>query len=155
MFPASYAKLNKAGSPVRPLTLTNIWVQISLIFVMFAGSTYDTLLIIASEMILVPYFLVGAYVLKLAIEQKNRGSLLAVGVGATLYGFWLLYASGLNYLLLSAILYVPGLVFFVRAKKEQGINPFEGKEKAGVGLLSVVALLAIGLLWQDVLNLSF
>lgn len=155
MFPAKYAKLNKAGSPVRPLTLTNVWVQVSLIFVMFAGSTYDTLLIIASEMILVPYFLVGAFVLKLALEQKNKGSLLAIGIGATLYGLWLLYASGLNYLMLSAIFYLPGLYFYIQAKKEQGINPFEGKEKVGAGLLSVVAVLAVGLLWQGMISLSF
>jgi arginine:ornithine antiporter/lysine permease len=154
MFPASYAKLNKAGSPVKPLTLTNVWIQISLIAVMFAGSTYDTLLIIASEMILVPYFLVGAFVLKIAIQEKNRGSLLLVGLGATIYGIWLLYASGLNYLLLSAILYVPGLYFYVQAKREQGINPFEGKEKMGACALSLVALLAVGLMSQGMLSIG-
>jgi arginine:ornithine antiporter/lysine permease len=154
MFPASYAKLNKAGSPVKPLTLTNVWIQISLIAVMFAGSTYDTLLIIASEMILVPYFLVGAFVLKIAIQEKNRGSLLLVGLGATIYGIWLLYASGLNYLLLSAILYVPALYFYVQAKREQGINPFEGKEKMGACALSLVALLAVGLMSQGMLSIG-
>jgi arginine:ornithine antiporter/lysine permease len=61
---------------------------------MYAGSTYDTLLIFASEMILVPYFLIGAFTLKIAIEQKNKGKLLVIGSCATIYGIWLLYASG-------------------------------------------------------------
>ncbi|MEF1285376.1 basic amino acid/polyamine antiporter [Vibrio sp. M250220] len=155
MFPKSYARLNEAGSPVKPLTLTNIWIQVSLIFVMFAGSTYDTLLIIASEMILVPYFLVGAFVLKIAIEEKNRGSLLFIGLGASVYGLWLLYASGLNYLLLSAILYLPGLYFYIKAKSEQGVNPFAGKEKLGASMLGVIALFSMALLWQGSLSLGF
>lgn len=155
MFPKSYARLNEAGSPVKPLTLTNIWIQVSLIFVMFAGSTYDTLLIIASEMILVPYFLVGAFVLKIAIEEKNRGSLLFIGLGASVYGLWLLYASGLNYLLLSAILYLPGLYFYIKAKSEQGVNPFAGKEKLGASMLGVTALFSMALLWQGCLSLGF
>ncbi|KOO03542.1 basic amino acid/polyamine antiporter [Vibrio nereis] len=154
MFPKAYAKLNKAGSPVKPLTLTNIWIQVSLIVVMFAGSTYDTLLIIASEMILVPYFLVGAFVLKLAIQEKNKGSLLLIGLGATAYGVWLLYASGLNYLMLSAVLYVPGLYFYIQAKKEQGIDPFEGKEKIGACALSIVAVVAVGMMWNGALGVS-
>lgn len=155
MFPKAYAKVNKAGSPVRPLTLTNVWIQVSLVFVMFAGSTYDTLLIIASEMILVPYFLIGAFVLKIAIEQKDKGSLLLIGVGATLYGIWLLYASGLDYLLLSALLYLPGLYFYMKAKQEQSISPFQGKEKLGACVLGLVALSAAGLIWQGSINLNF
>lgn len=153
IFPKAYAKLNNAGSPVKPLLLTNIWIQISLIVVMFAGSTYDTLLIIASEMILVPYFLVGAFVLKLAVAEKNKGSLLLIGLGATIYGIWLLYASGLTYLLLSTVLYVPGLYFYISAKREQGETPFIGKEQLGACALSIVALLAVGMMWNGLLNI--
>ena len=151
MFPRAYTEQNAAGSPVKSLKLTNICVQLSLFFVVFAGGTYDTLLAIASEMILVPYFLVGAYTLRVAIEQKNRGKLLIVGICATVYGLWLLYASGLNYLLLSALLYLPGLYFYVKAKREQGVSAFMGKEKAAAGLLTVAATLAVGMLWRGML----
>ncbi|OLQ71680.1 arginine:ornithine antiporter [Photobacterium proteolyticum] len=151
MFPKSLARQNKAGSPVNALLLTNGCVQISLFFVVFAGSTYDMLLAIASEMILVPYFLVGAYTLKLAIERKDRGSLFWVGLGASLYGIWLLYASGLNYLLLSALLYLPGLYFYIKAKREQNTDIFVGSEKAAASLLTVAACLAVGMLWQGMI----
>ncbi len=154
MFPKKYAEVNQAGTPVRPLLLTNVWIQVSLIAVMFAGSTYDTLLIIASEMILIPYFLVGAYVLKLSITKKEHRHFLIVGLGATVYGVWLLYASGLNYLLMSAVLYVPGLYFYVQAKKEQGVNPFKGRERFGAGALSLVALLAVALFSRGMLNVA-
>ncbi|MGF1704187.1 basic amino acid/polyamine antiporter [Photobacterium makurazakiensis] len=151
MFPKSYARQNDAGSPVKALLLTNVCIQVSLIFVMYAGSTYDTLLIIASEMILVPYFLVGAYTLKLAIERKDRGSLLFVGICASLYGLWLLYASGLDYLLLSALLYLPGLYFYIQAKREKKTKPFVGKELTAASVLTLAAAIAAGMMWQGLL----
>ncbi|PSU50116.1 arginine:ornithine antiporter [Photobacterium frigidiphilum] len=151
MFPKCFTTQNKAGSPVKSLLLTNVCIQVSLFFVMYAGGTYDTLLAIASEMILVPYFLVGAYTLQLAIQTKNRGSLLFVGICASSYGLWLLYASGLNYLLLSALLYLPGLYFYVKAKREQGVKVFIGKEKAAAGVLTVAACFAVGMLWTGIL----
>lgn len=151
MFPAEYAQQNAAGSPVKALTLTNICIQVSLVLVMYAGSTYDTLLVIASEMILVPYFLVGAFTLKLALEKRDRGALLIVGLCSTLYGVWLLYASGLNYLLMSAVLYVPGLYFYIKAKRQQSTHPFQGKERLGACALTLVAVVAVGMLWQGIL----
>lgn len=77
------------------------------------GSDYNTLLTIASEMILVPYFLVGAYLLKIATRPAHY----AVGVGACIYGLWLLYASGPMHLLLSVVLYAPGLLVFIYARR--------------------------------------
>ncbi|OAN18778.1 arginine:ornithine antiporter [Photobacterium jeanii] len=151
MFPQEYTTQNEAGSPIKALKLTNVCVQVSLFFVVFAGGTYDTLLAIASEMILVPYFLVGAYTLRLAIERRDKGKLLIVGICASLYGMWLLYASGLNYLLLSALLYLPGLYFYIKAKREQGVEVFLGKEKAAAGVLTVAATLAVGMLWKGML----
>ena len=149
MFPKRYAAQNSAGSPTKALFLTNASVQVALIFVTFFGGTYDSLLIIASEMILVPYFLVGAFTLKLAFENKNRGKLLFVGISATIYGTWLLYASGLNYLLLSSLLYLPGLYFYVKAKKENQVNIFTDKEKVIAGLLTITALFAVGILLNE------
>lgn len=151
MFPKAYQEQNAAGTPVRSLRLTNICIQISLFAVVFAGGTYDSLLNIASEMILVPYFFVGAYTLRLAIEKKDRGSLMVVGVCASIYGLWLLYASGLEHLLLSALLYLPGLMFYVKAKREQGLKPFIGKEMVAASMLTVAAFVAVGMLWQSMI----
>ncbi|MDP1282485.1 arginine:ornithine antiporter, partial [Klebsiella pneumoniae] len=83
--------------PSASLWLTNISVQASLVLIWLTGSDYGTLLTIASEMILVPYLLVGAFLLKIATHPLHK----AVGIGACIYGLWLLYASGPVHLLLS------------------------------------------------------
>lgn len=90
----------------------------------------------------------GAFTLKLAIEQQDRGKLLLIGLGATVYGVWLLYASGLYYLMLSTLLYVPGFAFYLKAKREQGAKAFCGRERVGACTLLLFALGAAGMLWQ-------
>ncbi|MBU3145115.1 hypothetical protein [Clostridium sp. CF012] len=79
-------------------------------------------------MILVPYLLSALYFLKLTLrketfESDNKKSLVLskfVALLASVYGIWLMYASGFSYLLITAILYVPGTFVYIRAKKEQG-----------------------------------
>lgn len=51
--------------------------------------------------------------LKIATRPLHK----AVGVGACIYGLWLLYASGPMHLLLSVVLYAPGLLVFLYARK--------------------------------------
>ncbi len=111
-FPKIFARQNKNNAPAASLWLTNISVQLCLVLIWLTGSDYNTLLTIASEMILVPYFLVGAYLLKIATRPLHK----AIGLGACLYGLWLLYASGPMHLLLSVVLYAPGLLVFMYAR---------------------------------------
>ena len=117
-FPKIFNKQNNNDAPSSSLWLTNGAVQLSLVLIWLSGSNYNTLLTIASEMILVPYFLVGAFLVKMAIERSSK-ALLFVGVCAALYGIWLLYASGIMNLLLSVVLYAPGLLVFLYARSQQ------------------------------------
>jgi arginine:ornithine antiporter / lysine permease len=127
-FPKALAVQNRHNAPVASLWLTNGIVQAALIFIWLTGSNYNTLLSVASEMILVPYFLVGAFLFKIAIEHQNW-RLISVASGACIYGLWLIYASGLTRLLLSVILYMPGLFVFLYVRRQQGnanlLNTFE------------------------------
>ncbi|HAD39624.1 MAG TPA: arginine:ornithine antiporter, partial [Plesiomonas shigelloides] len=106
-FPRYLSKMNANGSPAASLWLTNGAVQIALLLIYMYGGTYNTLLTIASEMVLVPYFLVGAFLLKLAIKKQSV-LLKSIGAGACIYGIWLLYASGLTHLMMSVLMYAPG-----------------------------------------------
>ncbi|MGL4206750.1 MAG: amino acid permease, partial [Aeromonadaceae bacterium] len=128
-FPAFFRRQNQRGVAINSLWLTSLTVQASLLAVLWSGEGYNTLLTISSQMILVPYLLVGAFLLKWSWQQR-AGALGGVGAGqfliaggATLYGAWLLYASGLDNLLLSLWLYIPGLLLFWLAKRRPLSNP--------------------------------
>ncbi|MBT0720819.1 amino acid permease [Tatumella sp. TA1] len=113
-FPKLIAAQNTADAPIGSLWMTNISVQACLIAIAFFHLDYSTLLTIASEMVLVPYLLVGLFLTKVCYQARNYSPLL-IGIGATLYGLWLIYASGLTNLLMSLTLYAPGLMVFLFA----------------------------------------
>lgn len=113
-FPKVIARQNAADAPIGSLWMTNISVQLCLVAIAFFHLDYSTLLIIASEMVLVPYLLVGLFLAKISYQTRHYRPLL-IGVGATLYGIWLLYASGLDHLMMSLTLYAPGLLVFLYA----------------------------------------
>ncbi len=139
-FPKVFNKQNAKKAPESSLWITNGAVQISLILIWLSGSNYNMLLSIASEMILVPYFLVGAFLVKVAFQRSNR-VLLLIAVGACTYGVWLLYASGLMHLLLSVVLYAPGLLVFLYARKQnQGQKPLNILEKSAIVLLILTTI---------------
>ncbi|EMH4160961.1 amino acid permease [Pluralibacter gergoviae] len=142
-FPRIFARMNSNGAPSASLWLTNVSVQVCLVLIWLTGSDYGTLLTIASEMILVPYLLVGAFLLKVATSPLQK----AVGIGACLYGLWLLYASGPMHLLLSVVLYAPGLLVFLYARyTHQHERALKRREVILIGLMLAAAAPALWIL---------
>lgn len=142
-FPRIFSRLNDNGAPSASLWLTNVSVQVCLVLIWLTGSDYGTLLTIASEMILVPYLLVGAFLLKVATSPLQK----AVGIGACLYGLWLLYASGPMHLLLSVVLYAPGLLVFLYARyTHQHERALKRREVVLIGLMLAAAAPALWIL---------
>lgn len=144
--PKFFGHENARGVPSTSLLITNLLVQAFLVITLFAQSTYQALFTIASAAILVPYIFSGAYAAKLAITGEsyrpgeNRTGPMLIGLLATFYGIWLVYAAGLSYLFMCAILYAPGVVFFIWARRENGNRVFHPAE----GVLAV-GLIAVGL----------
>ena len=144
-FPRSIARQNRHNSPSASLWLTNGSVQVCLVLIALTGADYNTLLTIASEMILVPYLLVGLYLIKV-VRGQNKPWAMFTGVGASAYGIWLLYASGPLHLLLSVVLYAPGLLLFLYARRGgRGDKMLSQLERIAIVLLIAASLPA---LWQ-------
>ena len=116
-FPRMFGKLNKNGTSTASLLLTSLTVQFCLVLILFTGESYNTLVLISTSMILIPYFFVGAYLFKVAMQTNASLKIKGFGLGASVYGVWLVYAAGLNSLLLSTLLYLPGLAVFFYSKK--------------------------------------
>ncbi|MNR39784.1 Arginine/ornithine antiporter [compost metagenome] len=111
-------------------------------------------------MILVPYLWSAAYALLLAVRAETyagqpalRRKDLLVALVALVYAVWLLYAGGLKYLLLSALLYAPGVILFARAKHEQGKTLFTTWEKLIFAAVLAGAALAAYALYSGLLSL--
>lgn len=117
-FPRIFTKQNEQGTPYASLMLTSLTVQLCLLMIFWTGEGYNTLVILSTSMILIPYFLVGAYLVKVSFGQAERWHIKAIGLGASVYGVWLIYAAGIDNLLLSLLLYIPGLVIFYYSRHQ-------------------------------------
>jgi arginine:ornithine antiporter/lysine permease len=99
VFPSYFGKVNKNGSPVRSLTVTNTMSQI-FIFSTISGTiseVYTFLITAATLAYLIPYFVSALYSLKLAIKGETydvvKGSRIGDGVIAVLaliYSMWVI-----------------------------------------------------------------
>ncbi|HHT7889991.1 basic amino acid/polyamine antiporter [Pasteurella multocida] len=143
-FPKILNKINENDTPINSLWFTNLVVQFCLVLVLMTGKSYNALLLISTSMILVPYFLIGAYLLKLSIQQNSAWYIKLTGLLASIYGIWILYAAGLDHLLLSILLYVPGIGIYLYSRyQHQGKLHFNQKEKALLLFIAIAFVLAI------------
>jgi arginine:ornithine antiporter/lysine permease len=146
--------------PVNALWLTNSMIQIFLVITLVSAGTYTSLIYLASSMILVPYLWSAAYGVLLCVRgetyeraRRRRIKDLLVGAVALIYAMWLLYAAGPKYLLLSALLYAPGIIFFAKAKREQGETLFTPWEKVIFAMVLLAAMAAAYALYSGALAL--
>jgi arginine:ornithine antiporter/lysine permease len=154
-FPRWFAAENVNGSPKNALWATNVLIQLFLVLSFFSKSAYQFFYLIASAAILPSYVLSGAYALKVALCRDGYRSGdprirdIVIGAAATIYGLWLVYAAGVHYLLMCAVLFASGIPVYVKARRERGVRAFTGPETAlavGIGVVAVVAavLMSIG-----------
>jgi len=158
--PAFLRRENANQVPANALWLTNAMVQIFLVITLFSASTYLSLIYLATSMILVPYLWSAAYAFLLALRSETYEQALAerkkdlfIGAIALLYAIWLLYAGGVKYLLLSALLYAPGAILFAKAKHELGQPIFTNVEKLIFAAVVIGALVAAFGLYDGFLTL--
>lgn len=149
-FPRWFAAENANGSPAHSLWATNSLIQLFLVLSLFSQSAYQFFYSIASVAILPPYVFSGAYALKLALSGETyeagdaaRNKDMMIGLLATVYGLWLVYAAGLSFLLMTAILFAPGIIVFAVARREAGRPIFGARD--GLIAAAIVALAAVAI----------
>ena len=141
---------NKNGVPSSALWLTNIVVQVFLIITLFTQYAFRLALELTSSMILIPYLLVAAYGFKLvwtretynASSRGYRSDFTCTAI-ALLYTAGLIYAAGAEHLLLSAVLYGPGTLLYIIARREQKRTIFTLPEFAVFAVAILGAVVAI------------
>jgi arginine:ornithine antiporter / lysine permease len=134
--PQIFSRQNERKLPVAAIWLTSSVVQLFVISTYWSNDAFSLMLNLTSSMALIPYLLVAAFGIKAArrdIEQGlepqrvlRRDYLIAAF--ATLYTVFLLFAGGPKFLMMSALLYAPGSVLFILAKRERGLAVFTKAE---------------------------
>ena len=162
VMPTWLARQNDKGVPANAMWLTNAMVQIFLLLTLFSKASYLTLISLSTAMILVPYLFSAVYALSLTWRDRGRHEAkktrpdshgAPVAALAVIYCLWLLYAAGLKYLLLSALLYAPGAVLYIVAKRQRDERAFSVRERFILAVMLVLAMASTYLLATGQLSL--
>ena len=100
---------------------------------------------LTSATTLIPYFFVAAYGLMIAkrgetydVRPQERTRDLVLASLAVAYTVFMIYAGGLKFIILSAVLFAPGTILYFIARREQGKPVFE-KTSDWVTFFTIVA----------------
>ena len=145
VFPRFFAKENKNGAPIGSLLITNICIQVFLLTFLVSDKPYNFAFSLASSAILIPYLFSAFYQVKHTFQNKKDGYIknMVVGIVASIYAIWLVYAGGLDYLLLTILLYTPGIAVFAWAQKENKQKAFKTYEAVVAVIFVLIGLYAV------------
>ncbi|MCR9088044.1 MAG: basic amino acid/polyamine antiporter [Rhodobacteraceae bacterium] len=151
-FPRLFARTNRAGIASVSLIISTAIMQAAIILVYFSDNAWNLMLSITGVVILPAYIGSAAFLWKIiavgaypSTARVGRGTALAVSLMATAFGFWLVYAAGVQFMLAAAVIYALGVPVFVWARKsgapeEPVFTVVEGAFAAGLVLLAGLAL---------------
>jgi arginine:ornithine antiporter / lysine permease len=148
--PKFLARTNDKDVPASALVMTSALIQLVLLTTLFSDDAFTFTLKLCSSLSLVPYLLAAAYALKLGAKGETyetnptgRGREIFVAVLATVYTMFLIYAAGMKFLLLSCIVYAPGTLLFLKARREQGKRTFAPAELALCVVATIGAIVGV------------
>ncbi len=162
-FPREFARENKYQSPSVSLWVTSILMQAIILLVYFSNNAWNTMLSITSVMVLPAYFSSCAYLWKICEDGEypanayiRRSTALISSVLGSIYALWLIYAAGLNYLLMAVVFMAVGIPVFIWARKQSAPDQkaFTIGEAALACLLVVIALWALYAFSRGIVNLN-
>jgi arginine:ornithine antiporter/lysine permease len=133
--PRLFAIQNGNRVPANALWLTNIVVSLFVISTYWSRDAFNFMLDMTSVTALLPYLLVAGYGILIArsgegyaTSQGDRGRDQVIAWIAAIYTVIMFIAAGLKYVLLVAVLFVPGTILYVWARREQKLQLFTSPE---------------------------
>lgn len=129
-FPKVFAAENEHKSPSVSLWVTSSLMQLAILMVYFSNNAWNTMLSITGVMVLPAYLSSMAYLWKIcedgeypATATVPRSGALICSILGSFYALWLIYAAGLEYLLMAVLFLTIGIPVFIWSRREN--NPTE------------------------------
>lgn len=155
-FPEILSKKNKNGAPKWAVIVTGLIIQGFIIVMYLNSATFQALYALSTSAIMVPYVLSAFYYFLVVargedkeIEGNKKISKWLIAIGGSLYGIWLLYASGTTYILIASLLYAPGTIMYVYNRRKRGMKVFES-----ITSMIICAVLLIAAILSLILTLN-
>jgi len=151
--PSVFAKENANKVPTAALWLTNIVVQVIVITTYWSGDAFNLMLDLTAAVALIPFVLCAGYGWMLVarretydVRPEERSKDLWIAIVATFYTAFLVYAAGMKFVVLSAVLYGPGTILYFWSRREQGLPVFT-KTSDWVIFIAAMIGAVVGIYW--------
>jgi arginine:ornithine antiporter/lysine permease len=151
--PSVFAKENANKVPFAALWATNIVVQAIVITTYWSRDAFNLMLDLTASMALIPFVLCAGYGWMLVARRETydtrpeeRTRDLWVAIVATFYTAFLVYAGGLKFVVLSAVLYGPGTILYFWGRREQGLPVFTKTTDWIIFILAMIGAV-VGIYW--------
>ncbi|GAK30280.1 arginine/ornithine antiporter [Weissella oryzae SG25] len=144
VLPAWFGKINRFGVASTGVWLTQGFIQIFLVSLIFTSQAYNFAYSLCTSVMLICYALVGAYLVKEGYQKRSAG-LLIVGTIASAFEIMSVLFAGLVFLWLTSIVYIIGFIFYYFARKQNNkkIAPYEWILMIIITLFALGAILAL------------
>lgn len=161
-FPKEFAKENTKGSPSVSLWVTSAMMQLFILLVYFSNNAWNTMLSITGVMVLPAYLVSCAYLWKICEDGEypnnilvKRSTALLTSILGVAYALWLIYAAGLNYLLMAVVVVALGIPVYIWARHQNAPTEktFSKIEACIACLLILIAIWAIYAFARGLLSL--
>ena len=163
-FPKIFGTENSKGTPSVSLWITSILMQLAMLMVYFSNNAWNTMLSITGVMVLPAYLVSTAYLWKISERKElfaenknlqiNTTYALLSGIFGVIFSIWLIYAAGLQYLLMSIIFLALGIPVYVWSRKERAQKAFTKAEIVGASVIACIAIVATAMISSGAINLN-
>lgn len=148
--PQIFGRQNANRVPANALWLTNAVVSLFVISTYWSQDAFNFMLDMTSVTTLLPYLLVAGYGVLLARSgegyegvENQRGRDQVFSWIAVIYVLFMFIAAGLKYVLLVAVLYVPGTILYVWARKDWKMPLFSARDLVIFAVTAVAGLVGV------------
>jgi len=127
-FPKIFVKKNKKDQPLYSIIFSALFVELFMIVATVNSASYQNCYYLSTIAIMIPYMLSAFYAFKLSCTGELTQGLggggkiwtwIATIIGS-IYGIWMLYASSFSYILVCALMYLPGVIIYIIKRREEG-----------------------------------
>lgn len=141
ILPKAWGNLNKSKAPTYSLIVTAVLTNAFLFTFLITDYAYKFAYSLCTAAILICYLLVGMYQIVYSVKNKDSKNVI-IGIVAVAFQLTGILLAGLSYVLMCSIAYLPGLVLYVKARKDGGhkISKNEIITMVGLGIIGIIAI---------------
>lgn len=150
LLPKKFGEVNAKNAPTFSLLFMTILTQMFVFTLLFTDKAYNFAYSLCTAALFITWLFVVLYQTKYSAQHiKESGAVknLIIGIVGSVFYIWAIWASGIEYFLLCLTVYIIGIFFYYKARKELGAEKvFNGKELIVAAVILAGAIAAIVML---------